>query len=220
MNSKKYLLHSSGIYTMLAWIEQQITLGTGTTTFQQTIFIPQLGSRRFALGISKNNKIKKTFLGIQPNESKWIQLINWDSIVIREKDNNMYLVSSMVQGDDIEYPDIPSFAVAIQFDSIDKLNLLTNIKKLEGREFFIDSDGAIRVNYHSQIFNLPIKHLLVNEPYLNEDEKITNYTDIMLNKERVLQSVFNTNAPPDFQGGFADIPESQSLFKKLKDKLL
>lgn len=218
-NVKEYLTHCSGIYTMLAWIEKQTSLGTGSTVFRQTIFIPPLGSRYFALGTSTNKKAKNPFLAIQPNESQWLNMISWDHCVIRNNDPNLYLISAIVKGDDADYPDIPSFALCVAFDTYEKLGLLSKITQIDGREYFMDTDNTLRVDFHSYIFRIPLKHIEKEEPYLI-DSKVVDYSDLMFLKEKKLQSVFSTDSPPEFKGELADIPESRSLFKKLKDKLL
>lgn len=217
--AENYLLHCSGVHTMLAWMENQKSLGTGAKVAFQTIRISQLGSRYFGLAKSNHKKGNLPFLCIQPNESQWIKTIKWDYAAIRKDDNYLYLVSSIVKGDDVEYPDIPSFAVGIEFDDIEKLTSLDKFNKLDGREFFIDTNGAIRVNYHQKIFSLPLKHLEINEGYLNEGI-VMDYTELFSRKEEILQSIYSTNNPPEFLGDIADIPESKSLYQKLKDKLL
>lgn len=217
---EKYLIHCSGVYSMLAWMEEQTSVGTGIDYISnQTIYVPLLGARYFAIGTSKHKKAKLPFLAIQPNESQWLKLIEWDYIATQINSNYLYVISKVVPGDQIEYPDIPAFALAIPFDQIEKLSLLKNIQKIDGREYFIETNGAVKINYHSKLFTLPVKNFSDEEEYL-PNQKITNYNDLMRDREEVLQSVFTMGVPPEFKGEIADIPESKGLFKKLKDKLL
>lgn len=214
-NAEKYLLHCAGVYTMLAWMERQNDLGTGNKVSEQTIYISQLGSRYFALGTSTHKKARYPYLAIQPNEAQWIDMIQWDYLAYREEDHYLYLVSSIVKGDNITYPDIPVFAIGVHFDLLDKLDLIKNYSKVDGREYFIDTDGLIRVNYHNKLFSLELKKFKKDEPYLKEG-KVTNYSDIMTSKESALQSVFGAEQP-EFKGEIADIPESRGLLDKLKE---
>lgn len=219
-NVEKYLLHCAGIYTMLAWIEKQTSLGTGSDVFQETVFIPPLGCRYFALGASRKKKVRNPFLAIQPNEAQWIEMISWEKVVIRKNDSHLYLISSLVKGDEEKFPDIPSFALAIEFDTMEKLDLIKHVKKLECREFFIDTDDCIRVNYHSRIFNLPLILLDEFEPYL-ENQEVYDYSRLLSQREQILQARFDGYSAPTYQGQAAEFvdEESKKLFEKFKEKV-
>jgi hypothetical protein len=214
-----YLTHSAGILNMLAWFEEQRLEGTPCKVIKETVYIHPLSSRYFALSISRSKKFSNTpFLAMQLKESSWIRMIEWDRICIRQRDMHLYLISKVVKGDGSEYPDIPSFAVALSFDMMDKIRLLEKIDILEGREFYEQNEGLV-INTHSTVFRLKVHKLKYDESYLL-DEKVRDYTDLLRDKEIALQSVFSTDAPPEFKGDVVEIPGTEDLFKKLKDKLL
>lgn len=220
-NADKYLIHSSGVYALLGWIEQQESRGNTFNVVNETIHLSTLGAKQFALGTSRHKKAKLPFLAMQPNETQWIKLIQWDYIAVREQSNYLYLVSKVVEGDKLEFPDIPAFALAIPFDMPEKLELIKEVEKLDGREFFVESDDKILINYHQKIFSLKIKRFDAIEPYM-ENQKIVNYVDIMREKESYLQNTFSTLNPPAFQGdiGHIDDKEYKDLYQKMQEKNL
>jgi hypothetical protein len=219
--SEEYLLHTAGIYAMLGWIEDQKNSGTPVKINNQTIFLHPLTSRYFSIGVSKNKKLAKTpFLAVQPNEAIWMKLIQWDKFCIKEHDLHLYLVSKLIVGDGIEFPDIPPFAVAISFDTIEKINILANIPYLDGREYYKENatqyfkdnkinnheknisfvQEKVMINLHSKLFDsIKIKKLSMNEFYLENNLNYIKYSDILTNKENNLQNTF-LNGAPIFQG--------------------
>ncbi len=235
--SEQYLLHSAGMYAMLGWIEDQKNSGTPVKVSNQTIFLHPLTSRYFSIGVSKNKKMAKSpFLAIQPNEAAWMKLIQWDSFFTKERDLHLYLVSKLVRGDGIEFPDIPPFAIAISFDAIEKINLLNEIQVIDGREYHKEDatqyfktnkkenpqdkgsyiQGRVMINLHSKIFDsIKIKQLAKDEFYLQDNLNYVKYSDILTNKETNLQSTFSNGAPV-FQG---DEKEAQSALSGFWDRL-
>lgn len=210
-NADQYLTHSAGIYALLAWNDEQKDAGTATKISNQTVYIHPLASRYFALGIAKKKNMSKVpFLAIQPAEAYWMKLVQWDKAYIRERDMHLYLVSKVIKGDNIDYPDIPSFAVAISFDTIDKINLLKQVEIIEGREYR-QENGEVRINFLTTVFDIQVEKLEKDEPYLLTSANLINYTDIMSGKEQKLQSVFSTDAPPEFLG---DVGEAISIATK------
>lgn len=230
--TEQYLLHSAGIYAMLGWIEDQKKSGTPIKIDNQTIFLHPLTSRYFSIGVSKNKKLsKEPFLAIQPNEAGWIKLIQWDTFFIRERDLNLYMVSKLLTGDGDNFPDIPPFAIAIAFDTIEKINLLSDIKSLDGREYYKENatqyfqdnrkdnpeektyaQGRVIINFHSKLFDsIKIKKLSKDNSYLNNNLQYTNYHDILTNKETKLQGTFSGGAPV-FKGDENNALSSLSSF--------
>lgn len=235
--SEQYLLHSAGMYAMLGWIEDQKNSGTPVKISNQTIFLHPLTSRYFSIGVSKNKKMAKApFLAVQPNEASWMKLIQWDNFFIKERDLHLYLVSKLVNGDGIEFPDIPPFAIAISFDSIDKIKLLGEIPIIDGREYHKENatqyykdnrkenpqdkssyvQGRVMINLHSKLFDsIKIKKLNKDEFYLQDNLNYIKYSDILTNKETSLQSTYSNGAPV-FQG---DEKEAQSALSGFWDRL-
>ena len=215
--SEQYLLHAAGMYAFLGWIEDQKNSGTPVRVDKQTFFLHPLTSRYFSIGLSTGKKVAKLpFLAVQPNEASWMKLVQWDRFFIRENDLNLYLVSKMVAGDGTDFPDIPPFAIAIAFDSEDKIKLLGDIGVIDGREYhkedasqYFQSDtkvdrhfaqGSVRINLHSKLFGaIKINQLSKQEPYLDANMKYINYSNILTGKEAVLQNDFSGVAPV-FQG--------------------
>lgn len=218
MSSKadKYLLHCSGIYSMMAWLEKQSNLGTKTNIDKQIIYMSELGARYFALGTSRHRKAKLPFLAMQPNESQWVSLIEWDYIAIQKDSPILYLISKVVQGDNNDYPDMPAFALAIPFDFQEKLDLLAKFTELDGREYFIESTGEVLVNFHQKLFSLPIKRFKADESFMENSGALVTYLDLMRNKEQDLQGTFAAGAPV-FQG---DWGEGNELTKGLWERMI
>ena len=212
----RYLLHCAGVYSMMAWLEKQNTLGTKTSVEKQVIYMSELGARYFALGTSKHRKAKLPFLAMQPNESQWVNLIEWDYIALQKNNTSLYLISKIIPGDNQDYPDIPAFALAIPFDFQEKLDLLDKFTELDGREYFIESTGEVLVNFHHKLFSLPIKRFKEEESFMENSSNLITYADIMRNKEQNLQGTFSSGAPV-FQG---DWGEGNELTKGLWDRMI
>lgn len=228
-NSDKYLLHCSGLYTMLAWMNEQQNNGLACKIANQMIYSHPLAARLFSLGISKNKKIGNVpFFAIQPNENKWFSLIDWKHICIRERDLHLYFISNLVKGNNIDYPDIPPFVFAISFDTLDKIKLLEKIKQLDGREYRMDEEGQIKINFHSKIFSLPVITKYYDEVILEPIEGYVNYTELMRQKEHYLQNQFTLGAPPEFKEDTSlgsslartAFQERESFLEKMKKKWL
>lgn len=216
-NTELYLLHSSGMLAMLNWIEQQHKLGTPIKLNNQTIYLHPLTSRFFSLGVSKNKKYAKLpFLAIQPNESLWMKLIQWEGIYIKDRDLHIYLVSKLIKGNGYDLPDIPAFAIAISLDTMDKINIIKTFKNIDGREYYQENSvkdlkntqGQVFINFKSKILDsLNVKLLKQEEHYL-KDVDFINYTDLLSKNESALQSKYSEGAPV-FKG---DENEAKSIF--------
>lgn len=214
--SEKYLMQSASFYTMLAWVEQQKERGINCVFENNTLYLPTIASKYFAVAISRYKKHKFPFLCIQPNENSWMQNIVWDYIAIRKNDINLYLVAKFVEGDGFSCSDLHPFAVAIKFDMKEKLEALMDFPKLDAREYFIDTDDTIRVNYHSKIFSLDIRVLEEFDNYIGD---VTDY--ILLEEEKraeqnkELIEKYNGYSPK-FSDNIALSPEAKALREKYK----
>ena len=210
--SDKYLLHCSGLYTMLAWMNEQQANGLSCKVAGQIVYSHPISGRLFSLGISRNKNVsKEPFLAIQPNENQWFSLMQWEKICIRERDLHLYFITELVKGNNVDYPDIPPFVFAISFDSIEKIKILQKINKLDGREYRQDEDGDIKINFHSKIFSLPIENKSYDEPVISDNNNYVNYSDLMRQQEAFLQNKFNVDSPPEFIG---DTNLAESSFKE------
>lgn len=223
--SDKYILHCSGLYAMLAWINEQKNQGLACKVNNQIIYSHPLAGRLFSLGISKNKNFSKDpFLAIQPNENKWFSLVQWEKICVRERDLHLYFVAGLVKGNETDYPDIPPFIFAVSFDSIEKIKILNKLEKIDGREYRMDEDGSIKINFHSKIFSLPVEKKQYEEPIIDFSGNYTSYADLMRQKESYLQQNFQDGSPPEFKGDTSlaseSLNESSSFFEKMKKKWL
>lgn len=223
--SDKYLLHCSGLYSMLAWVDEQNNEGLECKINKQTIYSHTLAGRFFSLGISSNrNFSKEPFVAIQPNENKWFSLIQWEKICIREKDLNLYFVTQLVKGNETDYPDIPPFIFAVSFDSFEKIDILNNLNKIDGREYRIDDEGIIKINFHSKIFCLPIEKKEYDEPIITFNDSYISYADLMRQKETYLQQNFHDGSPPEFKGDTSlsveTLKEQNNFLDRMKKKWL
>lgn len=221
MNEKEqtiYIKHVSGIYYLLQWIENQKIQGMASSIMNEMIYFHPLISRYFSLGITKNKKFgKELFFASQPDESIWFSLIQWDKAIIKDNDIHLYFISKKISGDNEEFPDIPQFGIAFSFDSIDKINLLKKVKQISGREYFQDESQMIKINFHKKLFDLPLFIYEKNTPFI-EDSKSFDYSDIIRKKEQIVASKYSNE--PEFKGDIPIIPGTESLFDKLKKKLL
>lgn len=188
-DNEEYVLHCSGFYHLLHWMEEQDKIGQKTSITNDIIYLSNTTSSFMSIAISKNKKAKKPFLVFQYSTHIWLKNISWSHIAIRENDSNLYLVSSKIEGDYINYSDIPSFAIAISFDIKEKLNVLKECKKIDGRELFVDNDEPF-VNYHDRLFRIPVV-LLNKDDAILSDEQIIDQNLLLRGKTVNLENLYN-----------------------------
>ena len=156
--------------------------------------------------------------------NKWFSLVQWEKICIRERDLHLYFISSLVKGNETDYADIPPFIFAISFDSSEKMEILKKIKKIDGREYRMDEEGNVKINFHSKIFSLLIEQKKYEEPIIDFSANYTSYSDLMRQKESNLQKIFQDGSPPEFKGDTSlattTLNETNSFFKQMKKKWL
>lgn len=215
-NYKEYILHCSGIHCFSEWSEEQKFKCVSPIIKDNIIYLHTLFSNKLAIGINKNKKYNsKPFIAIQPKEATWFSMIQWDRIVLRERDLHLYFITKEILGDEQSFEKIPSFAVAISFDVIEKIELIKNISKIHGREYRLNEDNLISVNFNSYLFELPIYLKSYDEPILQK----TEYVKTLYNKEKDLISKYKSNIPT-FQGEIPKIEDKdhQSLLKMFLNK--
>lgn len=204
MNNEKYLKHAAGLYSLLSWLNKNQENGIPYTMQNQVIKIGILASRDFSIGISKNKikKVSKTpFLACQSKESEWISLISWKSVITREHDLSIYIISEHVEGDGNEYPDLPPFALALDFDHYDKISLVRGFQYLEAREYYMNDLDELKINFHKALFKLFIINLPEEANIFDKSifEKIESY-DNLLNKKIQKHNMKYDNYVPDYVG--------------------
>lgn len=215
MDTKKYLTHITGITYLYKWMEEQENQGMPCKIEKGVIKFSHLLSQYFAIGISKKptKETKNPFLTLQTSESDWIKMVQWERAVIRENDLYLYLLSSVVLGDGIEFPDIPSMAIGIRFDHPDKLTSLKRHHQLDGREITQNEEGEISINMHKPVFRVDLKFIAVNENILSlESQQVNVSTEELLKRKIQNTNVFDR---PAFKG---DLIKS-AIHEELKDFL-
>ena len=200
--SEEYIKHAAGIYDLLIWTKNQESLGAKCKYLNDTIFVPKILSRYFTLSVNPKNKLP--ILGVQKSEATWIKLISWENISIRDKDSTLYLISKTIPGDNEQYPDILPFAIALELDSENILNLLKSLKHIEARNLSLYNKKP-HINLHSKLFKIPIRTLKYQESYLNE-KTYSAIDDLRKIKEKKQQDHYEVI--PEFIG---DPNEAQSI---------
>ncbi len=211
-NLDTYIEHCSGFYSFLAWIEQQNETGKPYGFVKQITYLDPFVSKYFSIAVPKSKK-KELFLAVQAIESEWMSLIKWSYLAIRGNEPYLYIVSPPIKGDQENYPDMPSFAIALYVDTMEKRNLIVKQKKILAREYFLDADKKIRFNFHKNIFNLPIRVMEENENIIIEED-LLEYSEIIAMKENRAKRY---EEKPEFIGDVAKIEGTEGLMKKWKE---
>ncbi len=219
MNPQEYLKHSTGIYTLLFWLSAQKTVGMKSQVLPNLIRINIHLSKMFTIGASnvknkRNNGRKKTFfVAVKRSEGEWLKFLQFERAVIREGENNLYLVTKLVKGDGENYPDFPPFAISIQFEHKLQIEILKNMQSyLDGREYWVDDVNKANVNMHQTIFSIPLVQISENENIVSLNNlQINNYESILQHK------ILKTNSNHvEYQGGTYSSETHESLKHLLK----
>lgn len=205
MNREEYLLHSAGVYKLFAWLDFNQKQGMPFEVERQIIYAGSIVSKYFAIGIAKSKlkKISKTpFLACQTSEAMWFSLIKWKTVIIREKDLNLYFVTEEVKGDGVDYPDIPQFAFALKMDHADKINLIKGFQYLEGREYFLDDENKVKINFHKVLFKLMINVIEEDNHILDESvfDKMNSYDMLLQRKLNATIEKYDGKEAPMYEG--------------------
>ena len=215
MDNQKYLKHSTGVAYLFKWMEEQTKEGTPCDIDRGILRFSYLSSQYFAIGMSRKptKETKNPFLTLQRGEADWIKMMEWNRAVIRNNDLYLYLVSSIVSGDGMEFPDFPAMAIALRFDHPDKLSALKKHRQLDGREITQNEEGNVSINMHKPVFRLDLKFIVEKENVLSKEAKET----IVLPEELLRRKIQQTNVfeAPEFKG---DIAHS-AIHDELKDFL-
>lgn len=205
MNRDEYLLHSAGLYKLFAWLDFNQKQGMPFNVERQIMYAGPIVSKYFAIGIAKSKlkKISKTpFLACQTSEAMWFSLIKWKTVIIREKDLNLYFVTEEIQGDGIDYPDIPQFAFALKMDHVDKINLIKGFQYLEGREYFVDDESKVKINFHKVLFKLMVNVIEEDSHVLDESvfDKMNSYDMLLQRKLNATIEKYDGKGAPEYEG--------------------
>lgn len=165
---KQYLTHCSGFYSFISWLNEQQNSGFPFDLLNNVIYINPLFSQYISMGAStlkRNNG--EAFLAVPPKEAKWLNMIQWTEIVFKVDDNFIYLLSHGVKSPTTQYPDLPGFTIAFYVDLKDKIAALYSQKQLLIREYRMEDDNGVYINYHNAVCQLPVRILGPNEDIKN-----------------------------------------------------
>ncbi len=210
--NEQYISHCTGFYNLLGWLDEQNKMGYRHSIKHSIIYLDQISSKYFSLGVQKNNS--QVFFAIQPEESVWFKLIQWDKIVLRQNENCIYFVSKMMKGDNENYPDIPSFAFCLQIDSIHKMSLFKYIDKMDIREYSLNEKKELQINFHKKLVSLHIKNMQAKEMIV-DNQNYLSYRDLMSKNESALLDNFGDSVP-ELKGDVYQSEESQKLLDKMQ----
>jgi hypothetical protein len=155
---------------LFEWLRQSHQIKMDGTVKNKILTLDDSLSQRFAFGFPKKTLSAakpQPFLGIQRTERIWMHPMQWHHAYVKRNDRKLYLVTSHAVSDDSQFPDIPSFCIAISVNDPDKLSLLFNQKtnqKILGREMWIDDSFVTHVNTNASLFSLPLTMLESNSP--------------------------------------------------------
>ncbi|NCQ52307.1 hypothetical protein GW796_10580 [archaeon] len=211
---EKYIEHCAGLYSFLAWIENETKNGIPYEILHDVIYLDPLISRNFSLGISNGKKSNnQPFFAIQPSETEWFYLIKWNKVVLRENDNYIYFISNSIFGDQEEQPDIPAFAIALYVDTKEKLDILSALSTLVGREYYQDDAKIVHINFHKKLFTLPLEKYIKNQAIII-NEHLHDYSEILARREHEVINKYSQI--PVFLGDTGNVIGSEKLMEKWK----
>lgn len=173
----QYFEHSVGITNLMNWLARWQKFNKSYDITQTTIELGDLISGRFAIGVPKNKSFgKNVFICIQPEELLWAKSIKWSRLVIKEGSNKLYLVSERVEGDSENIPDIPAFAISLNFDSDEKISFLRAQKNIDFRELWYDEQKQQRISRSLPLWTLPLGIISLDADVISEDEYKVKHT--------------------------------------------
>lgn len=216
-DNEKYLMHCSGIYSLMGWLREIQLSGAPCIHQEDNIILNPIISRRFGIGFAKGKHTSNSaFIAIQSNEHKWMKLIKWEKLYIRKNDNHLYFMSKNMPGDKEMYPDIPSFIFIIPIDHREKMVLFDDITKIEARELTFTEDGEMKINFSSRLFNITIKHLEEEEEIPQTEKSLFSRQDVILKKEAFAMS---TEGSFKFIGDENEANSSWKNYQKQLDEI-
>lgn len=192
---KQYLTHCSGFYSFISWLDEQKRSGLPFEVLNNIIYLNPLFSQYISMGAStlkRNNG--EAFLAISSQEAKWMSMIKWSEVVFRKEDNYIYILSPGVESSTSQYPDIPGFALGFYVDLKEKISLLHNLHYLTIREYRLEDDNGIYINYHSRVCKLPVK-LIEENMIIKNENSLKNYDTFISTQIEQMTSYGNRFTP-------------------------
>ena len=191
----RYLNHALGVVTSGAWLETYVKLDYKKTK-EDNIILSERGSRYFKIGLPKFKNNTSVSLCVTQVEFDWLSKIVFDKAVIDLNNKLLILKVKPVFGDKKTMIDLKSFFVAFTFDSLEKLQKLSQYTSLSLRKYWIGEENNIRFTNGKAFWEIPLELGDVNNVI---DETIQYETfDSLVNAK-----ISSTNAyDVKFQGGY------------------
>lgn len=165
---KQYLTHCSGFYSFISWLDEQKRSGLPFDITDNIINLNPMFSQYVSMGVSTLKRSKgDAFIAIPCQEAKWMSMMSWSEIIFRKNDNHIYLLSSGVESPTSQYPDIPGFTISFYVDLKEKISLLHNLKKIIVREYRLEDDNGVYINYHNSVCEVPVRVISENDAIIN-----------------------------------------------------
>lgn len=159
MNKNKVLLNSVGVMGFLEWLKVIKDIGynynyeNGLYTFNEEV------SRSFFIGKQKIKGKNEVFIGTDTFFSSWAKLIEWENISINTEKKEIGFLTKEVSALNSNLTGFESFALIFPIDVENKMISILNYNNINLREYYIDSDGSVRINRHKIIANLKIEQV-------------------------------------------------------------
>lgn len=176
---QQFLTHCSGFYNFINWLHEQQRTGFAFEVTNNIIHLNPLYSQYISLGISTLKRSNgDAFIAVPPREAKWLGMIQWNEIILRRKDNYIYFLSHGVKSPMSKYPDIPGLTIGFYVDLKEKTELLYSLSEILVREYRLEDDGGVYINYHKPTCKLPIRIISENEE-IKTISNVNSYDDFL-----------------------------------------
>lgn len=194
---QKYLRHQKGLALLWFWMEQWKDL-RGWSWSNAELRLSALASQRFLLGSPRSRRGVKQpvpFVGVQSDEAAWIKRIEWKRAVWDPSIGVLWLVSAVQKSPDVSWPDLPSFAVGLTIDPVEKMGQWAG-PKLGVRGVWWDEESVLHVDL------TPSSTLGVKVGPLSEHWNKAERQNIETLRDVVVARLNNSNVDldPGFQG--------------------
>lgn len=160
-----YAMHVLALGRLLEWLRQAHQLRMDGTVKDSVLTLDDALSQRFAFGFPKrtvHGPKPQPFLGIQRTERAWMHPMQWRGAYVKPNDRRLYLATATLASEDARNPTIPSFAIGITVNDVEKLKLFFRERtqpKLEGREMWLEDNLTTHINLRQALFSIPMTML-------------------------------------------------------------
>lgn len=145
-----------GVYGLISWLETLKKIGYNYSCEKNIYRFDKEVSKSLFVGKWKIKGKTETFIGVDTFFAKWAKLIKWDYININIEDKEIALVSKEIISEELDDSYFPAFALIFKLDLAEKIININNLDKVILREYYIDSDGAIKTNRFKETAKLRV----------------------------------------------------------------